>query len=227
MANTPNMPFLSNLYSRIYRRVRDEFFPKIHPFDQMNGVDTSGRLNLRRLAIASTNRKYGRDYQGVEPGRFYDALAEIHENFSIYTFVDLGCGKGRALMMAHELGFRRVIGVEFSLRLVEIAQKNLARLQLKSVQLLVQDVANFRFPDEPLVVFTFNSFGPEILKQVLLNLRTHKQPLYFVYVNALHDSIIRTDQFLNPLARTDFHSVWNRQWVCAPSETEQHLDAVT
>ena len=219
------MPFLSNLYRRVYRRVREEFFPATHPFDRTNGVDTSGRLNLRRLAIDSPNRKHGRDYQGVEPGRFSDALAEVHEDFSTFTFVDLGSGKGRALLMAHQLGFRRLIGVEFSLRLAEISRRNLAKLEVNNVQVLVQDAAEFRFPNEPLVVFTFNSFGPEVLGRVLMNLRTQINPVYFVYVNAVHDSTLLSDHFLYPLATSRFHSVWHYKPAQEVREVAQQMNA--
>jgi SAM-dependent methyltransferase len=205
------MPSIPNFCSRIYRRVRDEFFPPTHPFDLAKGVDTSGRLNLRRLAIDSPNRKHGRDYQGVEPGRFSDAMSEIREDFSSFTFVDLGCGKGRALMMAHDLGFRRLIGVEFSARLAEIAENNFAKLNMNNVQILVQDVAEFRFPAEPLVVFTFNSFGADILKRVLLNLRAQSDPVYLVYINPIHNATVVADRSLAPLAARKFHSVWYRQ----------------
>jgi SAM-dependent methyltransferase len=207
------MPFFSNVYRRIYRRLREEFFPLTHPFDQANGVDTSGRLNLRRLAIDSPNRKHGRDYQGVEPGRFSDALAEVREDFAAFTFIDLGSGKGRALMMAHALGFRRLIGVEFSSRLAAISRTNLAKLELSNVEVIVQDASEFRFPDEPLVVFTFNSFGPEVLLRVLTNLRTQTKPVYFVYVNAVHDSTLLTDELFYPLASSRFHSVWHGKRV--------------
>jgi SAM-dependent methyltransferase len=221
------MPFLSNLYRRIYRRVREEFFPLTHPFDQTNGVNTSGRLNLRRLAIDSPNRKHGRDYQGVEPGRFSDALAEVHEDFSAFTFIDLGSGKGRALMMAHQLGFGRLIGVEFSPRLAEISRNNLAKLELRNVQVVVQDAAEFRFPNEPLVVFTFNSFGPEVLRGVLTNLRAQTNPVYFVYVNAVHNSTLLTDQLFYPLATSRFHSVWHCKLAQDVREVAQQMNART
>jgi hypothetical protein len=205
---------LNSFWGRAYRRVRDEFFPALHPFDRRTGTDTSGRISLSRLGIDSSSRKYGRAYQGVEPGRFFDALGEIPEDLSIYTFVDLGAGKGRAMMMAEELHFSRLIGVEFSARLAEIARRNLTKLKVRNAEIVVQDAAEFLFPPEPLVVFTFNSFGPEILKSVLRKLRSHPGPLYFVYVNALHDATIREDMTLCPLvegaACSKFHSVWYR-----------------
>lgn len=218
------MAFLGKLYNRIYRRVREEFFPSMHPFDQAHGVDTSGRLNLRRLVIHSPNRKYGRDYQGVEPGRFADALAEVPVRFPDFTFVDLGAGKGRALMMAHKLGFRRLIGVEFSPRLAETAVANILKLGLTNIEVLTQDAAEFPFPDEPLVVFVFNSFGPEVLKRVLENLRERTSPTYFVYVNPLHDSIVRADQCLVPVSNTRFHSVWSVRPAPRPSLAVAQLE---
>ena len=203
------MTYFRSLYQRVYRRVRDEFFPTTHPFDCINGVDTSGTLSLWRLDISSPNRRQGRDYQGVEPGRFEDALNEIREDFARFTFVDLGCGKGRALVMAHRLGFRRLIGVEFSAQLAETANRNLAKLRLTNIEVLVQDVAEYRFPAGPLVVFSFNSFGPEILKQVLSNLRSCNDTLYFAYVNPLHDATIAADGFLTAIRCGRFHSVWH------------------
>src|SRR5713101_6823082 len=43
-----------------------------------------------------------------------------------FTFVDIGCGKGRILLSALALPFRRIVGVEFSPVLCRIAEKNVA-----------------------------------------------------------------------------------------------------
>src|SRR5207245_5268496 len=40
------------------------------------------------------------------------------------TFVDFGCGKGRALVLAAEHGFRRVLGIECDAQLFAAAQRN-------------------------------------------------------------------------------------------------------
>jgi len=200
----------NSLWNRVYRRVRDEFFPPIHPFDQTTGADTSGRLDLRRLAIGSPSRKHGRDYQGVEPGRFSDALSEIHEDFSTFTFIDLGAGKGRALLLAAQWNFRCIVGVEFSPKLAAIAQTNLGKLNLRMAEVVVHDAGDFRFPLEPLLVFMNNPFGPEILERVLGNLQAHPGPLYLAYVHALHDQTICNHGSLHPLVRGKFHSIWYR-----------------
>jgi predicted RNA methylase len=41
------------------------------------------------------------------------------------TFVDIGSGKGRALIIAAEYAFKRIIGVEYSPSLATICRRNL------------------------------------------------------------------------------------------------------
>ncbi|MBZ5489392.1 MAG: class I SAM-dependent methyltransferase [Acidobacteriia bacterium] len=44
-----------------------------------------------------------------------------------FTFIDLGSGKGRALLMAAQYGFKRIIGVEFMPELHRVAQENIRK----------------------------------------------------------------------------------------------------
>ena len=48
---------------------------------------------------------------------------------SRFTFVDLGCGKGKPLMVAASYGFRRLVGVDISAECIAIARRNIAGLQ--------------------------------------------------------------------------------------------------
>ena len=78
-----------------------------------------------------------------------------------FTFVDIGCGKGRALLLAEEYPFRKIIGVEFSRRLAKIAAANAAKSARSASQWFTPTPANFNFPPEPLVVFLYNPFSGE------------------------------------------------------------------
>jgi SAM-dependent methyltransferase len=167
-------------------------------------------MHLLRLRIKSSNRKHGRAYAGVEPAAFADSLAEVHEDFSQFTFVDLGSGKGRAIIMAAQLGFAELIGVEFSEHLAKIARANLTKLHVTNATILLQDAAEYKFPEKPLLVFLFNPFGPDILRKVLQNLKRHTQPLYLVYCNPLEEEEIRNAGFLVPLKTGKPHAVWMR-----------------
>lgn len=99
---------------------------------------------------------------------------------SLYTFVDLGCGRGRALAIAAKLGFREVVGIELSANLAHDALV-LART-LKNVSVVVGDAAEYRFPEGPLFVFLYNPFNEEILRKVVGNL----PPCIVAYANSTH-----------------------------------------
>lgn len=92
-----------------------------------------------------------------------------------YSFVDVGAGKGRALLLAAELPFRKVIGVELSEELSRTAQKNVARwsrvAQPKAkIRVVQQDAAKFRWPRTPLLVYLYNPFACSLVAQMTENL---------------------------------------------------------
>ena len=101
---------------REYRAARS-----LHPddyiseFDSEHGVDTEGRFEgwtyLSDLDIASSNWIDGSDYAAIEPARFKRVLAAFDIGFEDYTFLDFGSGKGRALLLASEFPFKRILGL--------------------------------------------------------------------------------------------------------------------
>ncbi|HEY0615518.1 MAG TPA: class I SAM-dependent methyltransferase [Candidatus Elarobacter sp.] len=92
------------------------------------------------------------------------------------TFVDLGAGMGRVVLLAARRPYRAVIGVEISPALVEIARENLAGARdaqrtVRDVKIVRADAAEYAFPRGDLVVFLYNPFRAPILEDVLVNLR--------------------------------------------------------
>jgi 16S rRNA G966 N2-methylase RsmD len=88
------------------------------------------------------------------------------------TFVDLGAGMGRVVMLAARRPFRAVIGVEISPALVEIARENLSTLRdpkrvVRDVKIVRADAAEYAFPRGDLVVFMYNPFHGPVLEAVL------------------------------------------------------------
>jgi SAM-dependent methyltransferase len=110
-------------------------------------------------------------------------------DYSKYTFIDMGSGKGRMLFVAAEYPFRRVIGVEFSNDLHEEALANIRRYRhskqrCADIESLHADAAEFEFPDENLVIYMFNPFGPEVMGRMLANLERsiERHPRHVVVV---------------------------------------------
>jgi|SRR5579872_5785089 len=157
-----------------WQRLRQELLPTRDAFDRRFNVSTSGFASLCRLRIASKNKGNGFRYEAVDPKIFKDAIQYVPKSL---PFVDLGCGKGRALILAHEYGFSRIIGVEFSQALASVARKNLAALGIPAI-VIEGDAVNFAFPVEPCAVFMYNPFNEAVLRRIQFPARS-----YIVYVN--------------------------------------------
>jgi len=170
----------------------------VDDFDARHGTDTGGFEHIWKFDIKSDNARFGTHYRATTERDLVDALMSLREDLSAFTFVDLGCGKGKTLMVAARLGFRRVIGVEFAPELAAIAQANLAKVGVANAMVVEGDAAAFRFPENPLVVYFYNPFSREVMARVMDNLRhVATRPLYVVYKNPTYaDSILDASGFL-------------------------------
>jgi SAM-dependent methyltransferase len=114
-------------------------------------------------------------YQPTEPALFREMIESLGVDFSQYTFIDVGSGKGRTLLMASEYPFRRVIGIELMPELHRVAEENIRqfpaeRRHCADVQALCGDAVAFEFPREPLVLYLFNPLPEAGLKRMMQNL---------------------------------------------------------
>ena len=108
------------------------------------------------------------------------------------SFVDIGCGKGKALLIAHEVfGWRRfrrqppvhVAGVEHHRGLAVVAEQNLWRRTRSLGDVRVGDARTVTFDDlrDPLVAFLYNPFTGPVLDRVAEHLS--RRVCTVVYVN--------------------------------------------
>lgn len=112
-------------------------------------------------------------------------------------FLDLGCGKGRALCMAAHHGFTKVTGLDFSKPLCEMAKENLAKtkLQIPALQYSVinNDAFYFEIPEDVDCIFLFNPFDEIIMSAVVNNifssLQNNPRKISIIYVNPLHKEL--------------------------------------
>src|SRR5579875_4141831 len=102
--------------------------PAVHPFDKLHGTDTSGLLPGTTIAAGTGFApKELTAYYGVAPSILHGVidlwLRECHPPQSIEqtVFLDVGAGKGRAMMLASQYPFLRVEGVELDEELAGIA----------------------------------------------------------------------------------------------------------
>jgi SAM-dependent methyltransferase len=156
--------------------------PLLHPFDQRYGVDTSGLIGGGELRSGHVHDVFNTAYYGMAPSRFRWVterwIADTrHAGIDEYAFVDLGCGKGRAVMLASQLSFRQVVGVELHPDLARIAQDNLgaweaAKRNLCPVQILCQDATEFVFPQGNCLLYLFNPFAAPVVRKLIERLES-------------------------------------------------------
>ncbi len=153
-----------------------------HPFDLEHGVQTSGLIPGRFLKTGHTHDRHSTAYFGVAPSVFQALLKRWQRTrpcapLDQFTFVDIGAGMGRAMLLASEYPFRKTIGVELNPILVDIARRNLAVWRasgrIKSpAQLICADAVSARIPRGPCLMFFFNPFGESVMRRLVARLAT-------------------------------------------------------
>ena len=176
-----------------------------HPFDLEFGVRTSGLVAGRNLRIGHRADRHNTAYFGVAPSVFRDMIvrwrrlkpaAAIDE----FTFIDLGAGMGRALLLAAEFPFRAVVGVELNPTLARIGRRNMALWRAAGrahapMRMLCRDAVEFKLSAGPCVVFLFNPFGAPVLRRLLkawsqISVGREGQ-LDILYVNNEQEQVLR------------------------------------
>lgn len=167
-------------------------------FDLKYGTATGGTTPLWKCQITSPNRCFGVRYQATDEQELVDAVNSLRESLETFSFIDLGCGKGRTLVVAANLGFGRVIGVEFARELVEIAKENLARKSIANGDVVHTDAALYPFPKGDLVVYLYNPFSKEVMQKVIVRLReSGARNLYVIYNNPKCAEVFDSSGFLS------------------------------
>jgi SAM-dependent methyltransferase len=185
---------------------------RLHPFDQTHGTETSGLTWGENLQSGHAHDAWNTAYYGIAPSIFAQAMAAVHAQPGFdpakTTFIDLGSGKGRAVMLAAQLPFARVLGVELNPRLHAVACANLARFApaptYSTPELLLADAAAFPWPDQlelppqgPLLLFLYNPFARPVLRELLRRVqrelvRSALGEVSLLYINPeLDDEIAR------------------------------------
>lgn len=186
--------------------------------------DWDFRVNTTSGAVGWRDRLLGvfhSPYQPTEPGLFHEMLNDLQEhaglNLTDFTFIDLGSGKGRTLLMASEYPFRRVLGVELLPALHEIAKRNLAQFKSSAQKCFVMesicaDATSFVFPDDPLIVYLFNPFPESGLRRALMNLQVCRArssgPVYLIYHNPQLEPAIAETTSLRKISGTHQYSIF-------------------
>ncbi len=182
--------------------VRDGYTP--HPFDLQYGLRTSGLVAGRHLKSGHPHDRHATAYYGVAPSvlkalitrwRRTKPAAPIAET----TFIDIGSGMGRGVLVASRRPFKAVIGVELHPVLARVARRNLslwrkAKRAVCPIRLIEGDAVEHQLPSGATVAFLFNPFGASVLRKLLRawqkQLAASPASLDILYVNNEQEHVL-------------------------------------
>ena len=169
-------------------------------FDFRYKTDTMGWVEPADSDIASAKKIRGIQYQATKAKPFRMFLDQM--DFPPEScFVDFGSGKGRVLLIASRYPFKRVVGIEYSRQLCNIAQQNLVAYAkrvkvIAPVEIILGDVVDYRIREDDNVFYFYNPFGEEIMATVVSNIadsvKQNPRKVWIVYHVPLHRNLIES-----------------------------------
>jgi hypothetical protein len=198
--------------------------------------DWDYRVNTTSATVGRRDRLLGlfhSPYQPTEPALFREMLAslvqaspmpsspmaqtvkiDLHE----FSFIDVGSGKGRALLMAADYPFRRILGIELLPELHRTAEENIGKYKSDSqqcftIECLLGDACEFEFPPEPTLVYLFNPLPESGLVRMTRNLehslQQHPRRVFVLYHNPLLEHVLARSAVFKKIAGSDQYSVFS------------------
>jgi predicted RNA methylase len=150
-------------------------------FDDHHGTDTAGAVEPDHLGIEDAGSRSAAIRYLPSPARVTRwMLDRVDVEARVTTFVDLGCGKGRVLLVAAQRPFRRVVGFEISPELAAIAGANVQYYRpppdlLAPIEIIQADVTAVDLPDGDLLVHLYHPFETSITDAVLRRLEACRE----------------------------------------------------
>lgn len=166
------------------------------------GINTTGADELEGLAKNAIDISHATIYMPVSYNLLENVLTHIPENCRNH-FLDIGCGKGRALCVAAYNGFKKISGIDFSAIFCDEAIKNLLITQNKTAPFLHnvmhKNVLNYKIPADVDCLFLFNPFDGKMMQHLVnkisRSLQQSPRLLYIIYANPLHINLFINEGF--------------------------------
>jgi SAM-dependent methyltransferase len=178
-------------------------------FDRRFGTNTSGVIPPSELALEGDHAYAANRYEPVQIPVFRRIMHDLPIDHQDYAFVDFGSGKGRALLMASQYPFRRIIGVELSSMLHAAAQRNVAIFERRHpgaarIELVCGDALRYPIPEGQVVCFLYNSFGRPLVQKLVETLdvarRGRSRHIFVIYRNPVCADLFDRASFLHTVA---------------------------
>jgi len=166
------------------------------------GINTTGADELNDLADTGVDISNATIYMPISYPLLENVLTLIPENAKNH-FLDIGCGKGRALCIAAYHGFKKISGVDFSATFCADAIENLQRITTKKngfQQCIVhENILHYQIPADVDCLFLFNPFDEKLVlhlvNDIKRSLQINPRSMYIIYANPLYIQLFFNEGF--------------------------------
>ena len=172
------------------------------------GINTTGSDELKKMKAQGIDITHATVYMPITYFQLEEMFSALPAGKRTH-FLDIGCGKGRALCFAAHHGYNKVTGIDFNTQFCTEAGENLAftknTIPALQFSLINKDAANTTIPGDVDCIFFFNPFDMSVMKKVMANivqsLQQHPRNLHVAYANPLYK-----DLFLEKDFKETYHS---------------------
>lgn len=153
----------------------------------------------------------GVPYMPTDRSAFEEMMQAVPIDHRRFTFLDIGSGKGRALLLAAAYPFRKIIGIEIVPELHRAAEENIRCWRERhpgapEMVSILGDARDFVFPPEPLLLYLFNPLPETALESLLLRLERsladHPRKVYLLYYNLVLEHVLKRSDSFRKIAGT-------------------------
>jgi 16S rRNA G966 N2-methylase RsmD len=165
--------------------------------EKTHGINTTGADNLKNLEKKGIDISHATIYMPVS----YDVLEQFFNEVKIETFhhfLDIGCGKARAMCVAASYGLQKISGIELSKNLFLHAKENIAitkgKYSTTDFEIYNNDAFYFDIDNDVDCIFMFNPFDETIMSGVMENIETslenNPRVMTIIYINPLEKHVL-------------------------------------
>ncbi len=160
-------------------------------------INSTSSSNLSRFNITGHQLAHATEYMPVNYFTIEHLFKHLPQKAKQGVFLDIGCGKGRAMCVAAHYGFQRVKGIDFAKEMIDAAEKNLSATKKihpsLEYQLSWADISTLGIEKTVTTIFLFNPFDEILLKTVLqkidASLKADPRKLYVLYASPRHEEV--------------------------------------
>lgn len=191
--------------------------PGTSDFDRRYGTDTWREVKLGDLDINNSNVKFGIHYTTPPIELVREAFGKVKIQHRDFMFIDMGSGKGMAMLLASSYPFSKIVGVEFSPQLIEIAQQNIRKYNdpsqsCRRFELVCADASEYPIPAAPTVFEFANPFIKDVMRTVVdrleASLRLHPREVWIVYINPVEHKMFDRSSLLAARERNAEYAIY-------------------